>query len=40
MVPIGIETAIREMNDTIALESLNVHAATCRTLDEFVIDLR
>jgi predicted transposase YdaD len=39
-VPKRIEIAIQKMNDPIALESLNVHAATCRTLDEFVTDLR
>ncbi|GHT18438.1 transposase [Planctomycetales bacterium] len=34
-VPKRIETAILQMNDPIALKSLNVHAATSRTLDEF-----
>ncbi|MDR2705853.1 MAG: hypothetical protein LBC02_08765 [Planctomycetaceae bacterium] len=39
-VPKRIEIAIQKMNDPIALESLNVHAATCQTLDEFVTALR
>jgi hypothetical protein len=34
-IPKKIETAICQMNDPIALDSLNVHAATCQTLDEF-----
>ncbi|MDR3199091.1 MAG: DUF4351 domain-containing protein, partial [Planctomycetaceae bacterium] len=38
-VPKEIETAIQEMNDPIALESLTVHAATCLTLDEFATAL-
>jgi hypothetical protein len=34
-VPERIEVAVQQMNDPIALDSLNVHAATCQTLDEF-----
>jgi hypothetical protein len=34
-VPKRIETAVKQMNSPIALESLTVHAATCQTLDEF-----
>jgi hypothetical protein len=34
-VPKRIETAINQMNDPIALKSLNIHAATCQTLGEF-----
>ncbi|MDR1962183.1 MAG: hypothetical protein LBQ50_00175 [Planctomycetaceae bacterium] len=39
-VPKKIEKAISQMNDPIALESLNVEAATCQTLDEFVTALK
>jgi hypothetical protein len=35
-----IETGIRNMSDPIALESLNVHAATCKSLEEFTEALR
>jgi hypothetical protein len=34
-VPKRIEMSIQQMNDPIALKSLNVHAATSKTLDEF-----
>jgi predicted transposase/invertase (TIGR01784 family) len=39
-VPKRIEMVIQKMNDPIALESLNVHAAICRTLEVFVTALR
>ncbi|MDR2704724.1 MAG: Rpn family recombination-promoting nuclease/putative transposase [Planctomycetaceae bacterium] len=39
-VPKRIETVIQKMNDPIALDSLNVHAATCQTLDEFATALK
>jgi predicted transposase YdaD len=38
-IPVRIETAIREINDPIALKSLCVHAFSCRTLKEFAEDL-
>ncbi|MDR2704255.1 MAG: hypothetical protein LBC02_00605 [Planctomycetaceae bacterium] len=38
-VPTKIETAIRDINDPIAIESLCVHALSCRTLKEFAADL-
>jgi len=34
-VPKGIEQTIRQMSDPVALESLAVHAAHSKTLDEF-----
>ncbi|MDR1963868.1 MAG: hypothetical protein LBQ50_08825 [Planctomycetaceae bacterium] len=34
-IPNKIQAAIRERSDTVALKSLNIHAATCQTLDEF-----
>jgi hypothetical protein len=40
MVPIEIETAIREMNDPIALELLIFEAFESQTLDEFATALR
>ncbi|MDR0336470.1 MAG: Rpn family recombination-promoting nuclease/putative transposase [Planctomycetaceae bacterium] len=39
-VPTKIETTIQQMNDPIALESLVIDAATCRTLKEFAEILR
>ena len=39
-VPNGIERAICQMNDSIALESLAAHAAHSKTLDEFAEALR
>jgi hypothetical protein len=33
------ETGVRSMSDSIALESLNVHAALCKSLDEFATAL-
>jgi hypothetical protein len=38
-VPKAIEKAINQMNDPIALESLLVRTANCKTLDEFVAEL-
>jgi hypothetical protein len=35
-VPKKITSAIQQMNDPIALESLHCHALDCQTLDEFV----
>jgi hypothetical protein len=34
-VPKKIKSAIEQMNDPIALESVLCHAASCQTLDEF-----
>jgi hypothetical protein len=34
-----IETSIRRMSDPIALESLNVHAATCESIEDFATAL-
>ncbi|MDR2705809.1 MAG: Rpn family recombination-promoting nuclease/putative transposase [Planctomycetaceae bacterium] len=39
-IPAKIETAIREISDPIALKSLCVHAASCRTLKEFATELK
>ena len=39
-IPGEIEDAIRQMNDSIALESLAEHAATSETIDEFAEGLR
>ncbi|MDR2754915.1 MAG: hypothetical protein LBC20_04350 [Planctomycetaceae bacterium] len=39
-IPKKIETAVRRMNDPIALESLVIDAATCQTLREFSDALR
>jgi hypothetical protein len=39
-VPKGIENAIRQMTDSIALESLTVHALHSKTLDEFATALQ
>ena len=39
-VPKGIETAVRKMTDSTALESLAAHAATCQSLDEFAKSLK
>jgi len=38
-VPKSIERAIRQMNDPIALKSLAVRTASCKTLDEFSEEL-
>jgi hypothetical protein len=38
-VPKTIERAINQMNDPIALESLAVRTANCKTLDEFAAEL-
>jgi len=38
-VPKSIERAINQMNDPIALKSLAVRTANCKTLDEFVAEL-
>ena len=38
-IPAKIETAIRGIHDPIVLESLGVHASSCRTLKEFTADL-
>jgi hypothetical protein len=38
-IPARIEAAIRDIHDPIALESLCVHASSCRTLKEFAEDL-
>ena len=38
-VPKNIERAINQMNDPIALESLAVHTANCKTLAEFAAEL-
>jgi hypothetical protein len=35
-VPEEIEIVIRQKNDPIVLDALNVHAATCQSLEEFV----
>ena len=34
-VPRGVEKAIRDISDSIALESWTVHAATCQSMEEF-----
>jgi hypothetical protein len=39
-VPKDIEQAIRQMSDSIALESLAAHAATCESLDDFATALK
>ncbi|MDR1963752.1 MAG: hypothetical protein LBQ50_08230, partial [Planctomycetaceae bacterium] len=39
-IPEEIEATIRDMSDPIALESLNVHAAICQSLDEFADALK
>jgi hypothetical protein len=39
-IPKGVETAIRQMTDPIALDSLAVHAVHSKTLDEFAEALR
>jgi predicted transposase/invertase (TIGR01784 family) len=39
-IPKGVETAIRQMTDPIALDSLAVHAAHSKTMDEFAEALR
>jgi len=39
-VPKGVENAIRQMTDPIALESLTVHAVHSETLDEFATALK
>ena len=36
----GIETSIRQMTDPVALDSLAVHAAQSKTLDEFLEALK
>ena len=38
-VPKSIEKAINQMNDPIALKSLAVRTANCKTLDEFAGEL-
>jgi len=38
-VPKSIEKAINQMNDPIALKSLAVRTANCKTLDEFAAEL-
>ena len=38
-VPKNIERAINQMNDPIALKSLAVRTANCKTLDEFADEL-
>ena len=38
-VPKHIERAINQMNDPIALKSLAVRTASCKTLDEFAEEL-
>ena len=39
-VPKGVENAVRQMTDPIALDSWATHAATCKSLDEFVAALK